>query len=82
MIFCVGVYITCECMDLALQKIEKLAASLHSIDNQPANKHILFAEDRFEFLSYLSMTSMGGIFVFQHCLFLFLVLYIYFYAKK
>nr|AFK43497.1 unknown [Lotus japonicus] len=30
------------------KKIEKLAASLHSIDNQPTNKHILFAEDREE----------------------------------
>ncbi|QCD92193.1 U3 small nucleolar RNA-associated protein 11 [Vigna unguiculata] len=29
-------------------KIERLTASLHSIDNQPANKHVLFAEDREE----------------------------------
>ncbi|CAJ1935959.1 unnamed protein product [Sphenostylis stenocarpa] len=30
------------------KKIERLTASLHSIDNQPANKHVLFAEDREE----------------------------------
>ncbi|KAG4999572.1 hypothetical protein JHK87_020644 [Glycine soja] len=29
-------------------KIERLTASLHSIDNQPANKHVFFAEDREE----------------------------------
>lgn len=30
-----------------LQKVEKLKAVLHSLDNQPANKHIYYAEDRF-----------------------------------
>ncbi|KAK7368747.1 hypothetical protein VNO80_10777 [Phaseolus coccineus] len=30
------------------KKIERLTASLHSIDNQPANKHVFFAEDREE----------------------------------
>ncbi|KAK7400256.1 hypothetical protein VNO78_11459 [Psophocarpus tetragonolobus] len=29
-------------------KIEKLTASLHSIDNQPPNKHVFFADDREE----------------------------------
>ncbi|KAJ8423615.1 hypothetical protein Cgig2_015704 [Carnegiea gigantea] len=28
-------------------KVEKLKAVLHSLDNQPANKHIYYAEDRF-----------------------------------
>ncbi|RDY05360.1 putative U3 small nucleolar RNA-associated protein 11 [Mucuna pruriens] len=30
------------------KKVERLAASLHSTDNQPANKHVFFAEDREE----------------------------------
>ncbi|ESW31032.1 hypothetical protein PHAVU_002G203400 [Phaseolus vulgaris] len=30
------------------KKIDRLTASLHSIDNQPANKHVFFAEDREE----------------------------------
>nr|KYP47910.1 putative U3 small nucleolar RNA-associated protein 11 [Cajanus cajan] len=30
------------------KKIERLTASLHSIDNQPSNKHVFFAEDREE----------------------------------
>lgn len=30
------------------RKIEKLTATLHSLDNQPSNKHIYFAEDREE----------------------------------
>ncbi|XP_014491118.1 probable U3 small nucleolar RNA-associated protein 11 [Vigna radiata var. radiata] len=30
------------------KKIERLTASLHSIDNPPANKHVFFAEDREE----------------------------------
>nr|ACU17792.1 unknown [Glycine max] len=29
-------------------KIERLTASLHSIDKQPVNKHVLFAEEREE----------------------------------
>lgn len=33
-----------------MQKIEKLTATLHSLDNQPSDKHIYFAEDRFESL--------------------------------
>lgn len=32
-----------------LQKIEKLTALLHSLDNQPSNKHVYYVEDRFEF---------------------------------
>ncbi len=31
-----------------MQKIEKLASMLHSVDNQPSNRHIYYAEDRFE----------------------------------
>ncbi|KAK7261681.1 hypothetical protein RIF29_27998 [Crotalaria pallida] len=30
------------------KKIEKLTATLHSIDNQPSNNHVYFAEDREE----------------------------------
>jgi U3 small nucleolar RNA-associated protein 11 len=32
----------------SMQKIEKLTAVLHSLDNQPSNKHVYYAEDRFE----------------------------------
>jgi len=35
----------------SLQKVEKLSANLHLVDHKPANKHVYFAEDRFEFLS-------------------------------
>ena len=35
---------------ILLQKIEKLTAVLHSIDNHPSNRHIYYAEDRFDFL--------------------------------
>lgn len=30
------------------KKIEKLTSTLHSLDNQPSNKHVYFAEDRDE----------------------------------
>ncbi|XP_004504747.1 probable U3 small nucleolar RNA-associated protein 11 [Cicer arietinum] len=30
------------------KKVEKLAATLHGIDNQPSNSHVFFAEDREE----------------------------------
>lgn len=36
-------------LQLLLQKIEKLTANLHSLDNQPSNRHIYYAEDRFVF---------------------------------
>lgn len=32
---------------LLLQKIEKLTAMLHSLDNQPTNRSVYYAEDRF-----------------------------------
>ncbi|KAA3481827.1 putative U3 small nucleolar RNA-associated protein 11 isoform X2 [Gossypium australe] len=32
------------------KKIEKLTAVLHSVDNHPSNRHIYYAEDRFDFL--------------------------------
>lgn len=35
---------------ILLQKIEKLTAVLHCVDNQPSNRHIYYAEDRFDFL--------------------------------
>lgn len=35
---------------ILLQKIEKLTAVLHSVDNHPSNRHIYYAEDRFDFL--------------------------------
>ncbi|GJZ91683.1 hypothetical protein Tco_0663610 [Tanacetum coccineum] len=31
-----------------LQKIERLTATLHSLDSQPSNKHVYYAEDRIE----------------------------------
>lgn len=51
----------------SLQKIDRLTASLHSIDNQPANKHVFFAEDRYAFLSYHSLTSMDSFFKMLIC---------------
>lgn len=33
-----------------LQKIEKLTAMLHSLSNQPSNRKVYFAEDRFDHL--------------------------------
>lgn len=33
-----------------LQKVEKLTAVLHSVDDHPSNKHIYYAEDRFDLL--------------------------------
>lgn len=32
----------------SMQKIEKLAAVLHSVDDQQSNRHVYYAEDRFE----------------------------------
>jgi hypothetical protein len=32
----------------SMQKIEKLAAVLHSLDNQPSNRRVYYAEERFE----------------------------------
>jgi hypothetical protein len=36
----------------SMQKIEKLTAVLHSLDNQPSNRHVYYAEDRFELLIF------------------------------
>lgn len=36
----------------SMQKIEKLAAVLHSVDNQQSNRHVYYAEDRFELTNY------------------------------
>ena len=33
-----------------MQKIERLTAMLHSLDNQPPNRHVHYAEDRYELL--------------------------------
>ncbi|XP_021811126.1 probable U3 small nucleolar RNA-associated protein 11 [Prunus avium] len=42
------------------KKIEKLTATLHSLDNRPSSRHVYFAEDRFElhplFLSFHNIT--------------------------
>jgi hypothetical protein len=32
----------------SMQKIEKLTAVPHSVDNQPSNRHVYYAQDRFE----------------------------------
>lgn len=37
----------------SMQKIEKLAAVLHSVDNQQSNRHVYYAEDRFELTNSL-----------------------------
>ncbi|KAK7283148.1 hypothetical protein RIF29_12465 [Crotalaria pallida] len=37
------------------KKIEKLTATLHSIDNQPSNNHVYFAEDRLSFLCAINL---------------------------
>ena len=42
---------------LCLQKVEKLKATLHNLDNQPSNRHIYFAEDRFVIESF----GFGGV---------------------
>lgn len=41
------------------KKIEKLASMLHSVDNQPSNRHIYYAEDREEAkeIQFLSLKS-------------------------
>nr|XP_043633952.1 probable U3 small nucleolar RNA-associated protein 11 [Erigeron canadensis] len=39
------------------KKIERLTATLHSIDSQPSNKHVYYAEDREEAKSILSETK-------------------------
>lgn len=31
-----------------MKKLEKLTAVLHSLDSQPSNRHVYYAEDRFE----------------------------------
>lgn len=41
------------------RKIEKLTANLHSLDNQPSNKHLYFAEDREEANEIQSRSSRG-----------------------
>ncbi|CAK9325904.1 unnamed protein product [Citrullus colocynthis] len=41
------------------RKIEKLMATLHSLDNQPSNKHFYFVEDREEANEILSRSSKG-----------------------
>ncbi|XP_057547546.1 probable U3 small nucleolar RNA-associated protein 11 [Amaranthus tricolor] len=35
-------------LQIEKKKVEKLRATLHNLDNQPSNRHIYFAEDRFE----------------------------------
>lgn len=39
------------------KKVERLRATLHSIDNQPPNKHVYFAEDREEAKEIISRTG-------------------------
>ncbi|KAK9938345.1 hypothetical protein M0R45_015091 [Rubus argutus] len=43
------------------KKIEKLTATLHSLDNRPSSRHIYFAEDREEAKELQSSSSRGGI---------------------
>lgn len=43
------------------KKIEKLTATLHSLDNRPSSRHVYFAEDREEAKELRSSSSRGGI---------------------
>jgi hypothetical protein len=57
-LFCfVDVYVEIVNVNYILQKVEKLSAMLHSIDNKPLNSHVYFADDRFEFMSYLCIMN-------------------------
>lgn len=60
------VYFVTQC-PLCLQKVEKLKAMLHSLDNQPSNKHIYFAEDRFVLESLRSKHSLPPFLYFIPC---------------
>ncbi|KAI3794833.1 hypothetical protein L1987_37472 [Smallanthus sonchifolius] len=42
------------------KKIERLTATLHSLDSQPSNKHVYYAEDREDAKRILSETKSGG----------------------
>lgn len=42
------------------KKIEKLTAMLHSLDNQPTNRHVYYAEDREEAREIQAQSSRGG----------------------
>ncbi|KAI3723330.1 hypothetical protein L2E82_34824 [Cichorium intybus] len=42
------------------KKIEKLTATLHSLDSQPSNKHVYYAEDREDAKKILSETKNVG----------------------
>ncbi|KAI3518681.1 hypothetical protein L1887_07490 [Cichorium endivia] len=48
------------------KKIEKLTATLHSLDSQPSNRHVYYAEDREDAKKILSETkNVGGFLAFQ-----------------
>ncbi|KAJ0839893.1 putative small-subunit processome, Utp11 protein [Helianthus annuus] len=48
------------------KKIERLTATLHSLDSQPSNKHVYYAEDREDAKRILSETkSVGGLPAFE-----------------
>ncbi|CAH1436537.1 unnamed protein product [Lactuca virosa] len=42
------------------KKIEKLTATLHSLDSQPSNRHVYYAEDREDAKRILSETKSAG----------------------
>ncbi|XP_057547544.1 probable U3 small nucleolar RNA-associated protein 11 [Amaranthus tricolor] len=44
-------------LQIEKKKVEKLKATLHNLDNQPSNRHIYFAEDRFVIESF----GFGGV---------------------